>query len=62
MFIAICSDPKILPDFKAFLKFFCHTSQCGAFSLRQNTPMFKWGFKATDLAIFSENPEDLACL
>jgi hypothetical protein len=49
MFIAICSEPKILPFFKACLKFFCQTNQWGASFSKQNTPIFKCGLRATSL-------------
>ena len=53
---------SILPLFNACFKFFCQIFQCGALFSKENTPMFKWGINATCLAIFSENPEDFACL
>ena len=49
-------------DDKAFFKFSCHLFQCGAFFSRAKTPILRCGLSATCLAIFSEKPDDLACL
>ena len=62
MFKAIWSDPQTFPDFSDSSKFCLHIFQCGAFDAKEKTPAFKCGFKATSLAIFSEKPDDLACL